>query len=80
MMNVSVEDEGPGVPPGDLDRIFDKFYRAPGTPAGGTGLGLAIAKSIIELHGGRIHAENCTPHGLRVTIALPLGQPPEVPT
>lgn len=79
MMHISVVDEGPGVPEADLGRIFDKFYRAPGTPAGGTGLGLAIAKSIVELHGGRIYAENRKPNGLNVTMAIPLGQPPEMP-
>jgi two-component system sensor histidine kinase KdpD len=74
---LSVEDEGPGVPDDALEKIFGKFYRAPGAPTGGTGLGLAIAKNIIELHGGTIHAENKMP-GLRVIIELPQGNPPEV--
>ena len=76
--HLTVEDEGPGVPPEDLQRIFEKFYRAPGTPTGGTGLGLAIAKNIVELHGGTIHAENREPRGLRIVIALPLGMPPRM--
>lgn len=78
-LSLSVEDEGPGVPMADLNRIFEKFYRAPGTPAGGTGLGLAIAKSIVELHGGRIYAEARSPKGLKIVVMLPLGKPPELP-
>jgi two-component system, OmpR family, sensor histidine kinase KdpD len=75
---LAVEDEGPGLPEEALPKIFDKFFRAPGTPAGGTGLGLTIAKNIVELHGGRISAQNRKPHGLCVKIELPLGVPPEV--
>lgn len=63
---LSVSDEGPGIPPDELDRIFERFYRgdqARGTP--GTGLGLAIAKHIMIAHGGDIWAENRPPpeHG-----------------
>ncbi len=75
---LSVEDEGPGVPEASLEKIFEKFYRSPGTPAGGTGLGLAIAKSIVELHGGRIRAENRPGGGLKMVIELPLNKPPQV--
>lgn len=59
---LTVEDEGPGLAPQDLNRIFERFYRsdqARGTP--GTGLGLAIARHIMEAHGGRIWAENRRP-------------------
>ncbi len=77
---ISVEDQGPGIPAESLERVFEKFFRAPGTPAGGTGLGLAIAKSIVELHGGRISARNrgstSEVSGLRVTVELPVGNPP----
>ncbi len=72
-------DRGCGVPPGDLARIFDKFYRVqPSTGAGGTGLGLAICKGIVEAHHGRIWAENRPGGGIIVTLALP--QEPPVPT
>ncbi len=61
-VRLTVEDEGPGLAPQDLNRIFERFYRsdqARGTP--GTGLGLAIARHIMEAHGGRIWAENRRP-------------------
>jgi two-component system sensor histidine kinase KdpD len=77
-LRMSVEDHGPGVPEADLERIFEKFYRAPGTPTGGTGLGLAIAKNIVELHGGSILAENISPKGLRISFDLPLKRAPEL--
>ena len=59
---LSIEDSGPGIAPGDLERIFERFYRADearGTP--GTGLGLAIARHILRSHGGQIWAENRPP-------------------
>jgi signal transduction histidine kinase len=71
---ISVSDEGAGVPPQHLDRIFDRFYRvdaARGSGAGGAGLGLAIARSIVELHGGSIRAEPHLPAGCRITFDLP---------
>ena len=58
---LTVEDEGPGIDPAHLDKAFDRFWRAPGAPAGGTGLGLAIARWIAERHGGTIQAGNRVP-------------------
>ena len=75
---LSVEDEGPGIPDADLERVFERFYRVDksrtrdGRDPGGTGLGLAIVKHLIELHGGSVRASNRTPHGAVFTIALPL--------
>jgi two-component system sensor histidine kinase KdpD len=74
---LSVSDDGPGIPPAVLPRVFDKFVRAStsGGDAGeGTGLGLAIAKGIVEAHGGSIAAESPARdgRGTRVTIRLPL--------
>lgn len=69
-----VTDDGPGIPASDLDRIFDRFYRSHGSrqgDTGGAGLGLPIAKALVELHGGRIFAENVQPHGARFTVELP---------
>ncbi len=76
---LSVSDQGEGVPDGLLPRIFDKFYRMPGSKAGGTGLGLAVAKSIVEAHGGRIEAHNRLEGGLVVEIRLPVETQPELP-
>jgi len=70
---ISVIDEGPGIPPDDLARVFDKFYRVQRSEqVAGTGLGLAICKGIVEAHGGRIWAENRPGGGTVLTIALPV--------
>lgn len=73
---VAVEDDGPGVPPSDLDRIFERFVRltdgADGTADKGSGLGLAICQSIVQLHNGRIYAVlPAKGRGLRVVFELP---------
>lgn len=69
---ISVTDQGWGIPPGDLERIFDKFYRVQRSEqVAGTGLGLAICKGIMEAHGGRIWAENRPGGGTILTISLP---------
>ncbi len=71
---ISVLDQGIGIPPEDLFRVFDKFYRVHrAEQVSGTGLGLAISKGIIEAHNGRIWAENREGGGTRLTLALPLG-------
>ncbi|HEX2469756.1 MAG TPA: HAMP domain-containing sensor histidine kinase [Candidatus Limnocylindrales bacterium] len=67
-----VEDEGPGIRPEDLPRVFDRFYRGAGAPGGGTGLGLAIAAWIVERHEGRIAAANRDGAGATFTVRLPL--------
>jgi two-component system, OmpR family, sensor histidine kinase ChvG len=77
---VTVEDDGPGIPPAKLDAIFDRFYsERPSGEAFGThsGLGLSIAKQIVETLGGRIFAENRagpddTIAGARFVVQLPL--------
>jgi two-component system, OmpR family, sensor histidine kinase CiaH len=68
---LSVEDQGTGIRPEDLPRVFDRFWRAPGAPAGGTGLGLAIAHWIVERHGGRISVVNRAEAGARFNVQLP---------
>jgi signal transduction histidine kinase len=75
---VKVRDYGPGVPAEDLTRIFDPFYRVDSDrnrASGGLGLGLAIARRSVELHKGKLSAQNANP-GLLVTIQLPLAPAP----
>jgi len=68
---VEVEDDGPGIRPDDMPRVFERFWRAPGSTGGGTGLGLAIAKSIVDLHEGRITVTNRPEGGARFSVRLP---------
>lgn len=70
---IEVADRGPGIPPEDIERIFDRFYRVqrPGI-ASGTGLGLSICHGIVEAHGGNIRAQNRPGGGVSFIIALPL--------
>ena len=68
--SVIVSDDGPGIPPELLDRIFERFYRAPGAAARGTGLGLAIARELAERMDGRLLATS-GPDGTRFTLELP---------
>jgi two-component system sensor histidine kinase KdpD len=72
-VQIVVRDRGVGIPPGDLERVFEKFYRV-SNPANvsGTGLGLSISKGIVEAHGGRIWAENRPSGGAAITLSLPL--------
>jgi two-component system sensor histidine kinase BaeS len=75
MVEIGVQDNGPGVPPDELDRIFDRFYRSDPSRQrheGGSGLGLAIARSIVEKHGGRIWAESSGGKGTKILIRLPV--------
>jgi len=81
---VEVIDTGIGVPPGELPRLFDDFFRGSNAGKKGTGLGLSISKRIIEAHGGKIWAESPCPEtgkGSRFTFTLPkngrLGRNPE---
>jgi two-component system, OmpR family, sensor histidine kinase KdpD len=72
-VKISVSDCGPGIPPEDLSRIFDKFYQVHRhNHVAGTGLGLSICKGIVETHGGRIWAENNPDGGVRMNFTLPL--------
>lgn len=72
---IEVRDRGPGVPPRDLTRIFEPFFRVardePGRPVNGYGIGLPLAVKAVQLHGGRVEAVNAEGGGLRVRIVLP---------
>ena len=72
---ITVADSGPGIPPDDLTRVFERFYRVDKSRSrpGGTGLGLAIVKHLAELHGGKAAAENAPSGGAVFTITLPVG-------
>ncbi len=71
---LTVTDQGPGIPPSELEGIFDCFSQGSHTSdgSGGTGLGLAIARKIVEAHRGRIWAENGETGGARIRIRLPV--------
>jgi signal transduction histidine kinase len=71
---VMIDDDGPGIPAGDMERVFSPFVRLENSrnmDTGGVGLGLAIARSIVRNHGGDITLQNRPEGGLRVTITLP---------
>jgi two-component system OmpR family sensor kinase len=66
---LQIEDTGPGIPAEERARVFDRFYRLPGSSAEGSGLGLAIAKQVADAHGAEITLDEAADgHGLRVTV------------
>ena len=79
VVEIAVEDRGPGVSPSLRERVFERFYRASGDDTatdrvGGIGMGLAIAKGIVEAHGGQIWIEGGSAnHGARVVFTVPVG-------
>jgi K+-sensing histidine kinase KdpD len=72
LVHVDVADDGPGLPPGDEQRVFQKFFRGRGAGAGGAGLGLAICRAIATVHGGTLEAHNRPTGGASFRLALPL--------
>jgi two-component system sensor histidine kinase KdpD len=75
VVTVTVEDEGPGLPAGAEERVFEKFYRGVSAPQG-FGLGLPICRAIVTAHGGRIWAEGRRPRGTVFRLTLPVGEGP----
>ena len=74
VVRIDVDDDGPGIPPGELDRVFEPFHR--GEPSrnretGGVGLGLPIARNILRAHGGDVTLANRPSGGVRATVTLP---------
>jgi two-component system sensor histidine kinase BaeS len=77
-VEISVTDNGPGIPPAQLEHIFERFVRGDAgltQRVGGTGLGLAISRSLVELHGGTIAADSVVGRGSTFTMALPATGP-----
>ena len=68
---VTIADHGPGIPPGDAERVFERFARGEDAAPGGAGLGLAIVKRVVDSHGGQIDLSNRPSGGLVATIRLP---------
>ncbi len=74
-IEITIDDDGPGIPEAELPRVFQPFYRVEESrnrDTGGTGLGLAIAQSIVQAHGGELTLANRPGGGLRATITLPV--------
>jgi signal transduction histidine kinase len=81
-LQVRIQDQGPGIPQAELERVFDPFYRLEGSrnrETGGTGLGLAIARSVAEAHGGTLVLQNREEGGLEALLMLPRRGVPEQP-
>jgi two-component system sensor histidine kinase KdpD len=75
---IAVEDEGPGIAPGEERTIFRRFVRGSRSAGGGTGLGLAICDGILRVHGGRVWAENRPEKGVVFKMALPIEPQPRL--
>jgi two-component system OmpR family sensor kinase len=72
-LTICVDDDGPGIPPAERARVFDRFHRSEAArdrDSGGSGLGLSIARSIVELHGGRIRIGDSALGGARLSVEL----------
>jgi two-component system sensor histidine kinase BaeS len=77
-VELTVADEGPGIPEAELEHVFDRFWRGDKSRArstGGAGLGLSIARQLVEAQGGKITAHNRPERGFAVQITLPVHEP-----
>jgi signal transduction histidine kinase len=76
VLNIAVSDDGPGIPEGEIERVFEPFYRVEGSRnrnTGGSGLGLSIARNIAQAHGGSVRLRNLARGGLEATLRIPRG-------
>ncbi len=82
-ISIHFDDAGPGIPPEELSRIFERFYQLdkarPGGRGRGVGLGLAISREIVQAHGGRLVAQSAVGRGSRFTVQLPIIRPDDSP-
>jgi signal transduction histidine kinase len=78
-VSIHVDDSGPGIPPSELSRIFERFYQIDKArkhgKGQGSGLGLAISREIVRAHGGRLVAQSVAGYGSRFSLSLPIVQP-----
>ena len=75
-LTIAISDDGPGIPEGDIERVFEPFYRVEGSRnrnTGGSGLGLSIARNIAQAHGGSVRLRNLARGGLEATLRIPRG-------
>jgi two-component system OmpR family sensor kinase/two-component system sensor histidine kinase QseC len=68
---LTVDDAGPGIPPAERERVFDRFYRRSVNDEEGTGLGLAIVRGVAQRHGARVELSDSPSGGLRATLRFP---------
>ena len=76
MLDIAIRDDGPGIPDGEIERVFEPFYRVESSRnrnSGGSGLGLSIARNIAQAHGGTVRLRNLATGGLEATLRLPRG-------
>jgi len=76
MLQLWVQDDGPGIRPDELPHIFERFYRGADSPAEGSGLGLAIVHGVVQAHGGWVFVESQLGEGSRFVIELPFALTP----
>ena len=70
-VRIEVRDDGPGIAPEHQSRLFEKFYRVPGSPPGGAGLGLSIVRDVVEAHGGKVGVKSAPGAGTMFWVELP---------